>query len=165
MMMLAAAQRWVITFAQLLALGYSSSGVGRLVASGRLHRVHQGVYAVGNPDLAVAGTRLAAVLACGPGALLSDAAAGAHLGLRESLAAVTDVTIQRRSSLERSGIRVHCRCSLIDEDRTIEDGIPCTSVARTLLDLSSVVEIEAPSRPWSALRSSRSTTIGRSRPC
>ena len=140
MMALAGVQHWVLTFAQLIALGYSSSAVGRLVRSGRLHRLHHGVYAVGNPAASVKGFRLAAVLACGEGALLAWAAAGAHHGIRESSAARIDVTVPGDRRLSRRGIRIH-RCStLIDEDRTVVDAIPCTSVARTLLDLSSLID-------------------------
>jgi len=140
MMGLAGTQHWVIAFAQLVALGYSSSAIGRLVQAGRLHRLHQGVYAVGNPAVPVAGRRLAAVLACGEGALLSRAAAAAHHGLRQSEAARIDVTVPGDRRLIRPGLRIH-RCStLIDEDMTIVDAVPCTSVARTLLDLSSLVD-------------------------
>lgn len=140
MMALAEAQHWVVAFAQLLTLGFSASAIARLVHAGRLHRVHHGVYAVGNPALKVEGYRFAAVLACGEGALLSWAAAGAHIGLRHSEAARIDVTVRGDRRISRPGLRIH-RCStLIDEDMTVVDAIPCTSVARTLLDLSSLID-------------------------
>ena len=140
MMVLAQAQHWTVTFAPLIALGYSTSAIGRLLQTGRLHRLHQGVYAVGNPALKVEGHRLAAVLACGEGAVLSWAAAGAHIGLRASEAARIDVTVPGGRRISRPGLRIH-RCStLIDEDMTVVNAVPCTSVARTLLDLCSVID-------------------------
>src|SRR4051794_13570000 len=56
---------------ELYELGLSPDSVKRWTADGRLHRVHRGVYAVGRRELSVHGKRLAAVKACGPGAVLS----------------------------------------------------------------------------------------------
>ena len=50
-----------------------------------------------------------------------------------------DVTAPRRTGRTRAGIRVHWRPSLAGVDVTAWDGIPCTSVALTLLDLASVL--------------------------
>ena len=72
-------RQWgVISIAQLEALGLGRSAVTRRVQAGRLHRIHRGVYAVGHRALRVEGRRLAAVLACGPGAVLSHVSAAAH---------------------------------------------------------------------------------------
>jgi Protein of unknown function (DUF559) len=51
------------------------------------------------------------------------------------------VTIPRRSALRRPGIRVHRCVSVIPADLVVIDEVPCTSVARTLLDIA------APLRP------------------
>jgi very-short-patch-repair endonuclease len=139
-MVLAGAQHWIVTFAELLALGFSPSAISRLVAAGRLHRLHKGVYAVGRPTVSATGRRLAAVLACGPDALLSHFSNAAHLGLRKSAATLIDVTVPRRSARRRFGIRIHRRGTLISEDRTVVDGIPCTSLAWTLLDLAPLTD-------------------------
>jgi predicted transcriptional regulator of viral defense system/very-short-patch-repair endonuclease len=140
LMALAAEQHWIVTIAELIELGFSRSAIARLVQARRLHPLHRGVYVVGHPDASREGRRLAAVKACGEGALLSFRAAGAHHGLRESQAARIDVTVPGDRRLSRSGIRIH-RCStLITEDRTMVDAIPCTSVARTLLDLASLID-------------------------
>jgi very-short-patch-repair endonuclease len=109
------------------------------VEAGRLHRIHQGVYAVGHPLLTAEGRWLAAVLACGDGSLLSHRSAGILWGLREGGGALVDVATTRRVGRGRAGIRVHCRSSLCETDAGSCRGIPCTSVARTLLDLAAVL--------------------------
>jgi hypothetical protein len=64
-------QHGVITTAQLAAFGLGKAAVARRAGDGRLFRVHIGVYAIGRPDLTPFGRRIAAVLACGSGAVLS----------------------------------------------------------------------------------------------
>jgi hypothetical protein len=68
---LAARQHGVVAYRQLLELGFGRRAIQSRVARGRLHRVHLAVYAVGHSALSGDGRLLAAVLACGPGALLS----------------------------------------------------------------------------------------------
>jgi hypothetical protein len=65
----------VVSFAQLLGAGLTPSMIKRRVQAGRLHRIHRGVYAVGNPNLTREGHWMAAVLACGEGAVLSHGSA------------------------------------------------------------------------------------------
>src|SRR4051812_49953357 len=72
---LARRQHGVVARRRLLALGVSSSAIGRRVDTGRLHVVHAGVYAVGHPLLSRDGRWLAAVLACGPRAAIGYATA------------------------------------------------------------------------------------------
>jgi very-short-patch-repair endonuclease len=80
---------------------------------------------------------MAAVLACGPGAVLSHATAGAHWDLRRSQASVVDVTVPARSGRKRRpGIRLHRSATLTPDQCTIRQGIPVTTVARTLIDLA-----------------------------
>jgi hypothetical protein len=73
----AAAERrhGVITRRQLIDLGFDDPAIRRWVQAGHLHRIYQGVYAVGHPRLTTKGRFLAAVLACGPGAVLSHTGA------------------------------------------------------------------------------------------
>ena len=132
----AARQHGVVTLAQLVACGLSTSGVRNWLALGRLHRVHGGVYAVGRADLTPRGRWMAAVLACGAGALLSHASAAALHGIRATAASRIEVTVPRLSSLTRPGIRVHNHPHIAGADVTIVDGIPATAVARTLLGLA-----------------------------
>src|SRR5918996_4536645 len=68
-------QHGVLTRGQMLAFGYSPAAVRHRIAKGRLHPVHRGVYAVGLPELSRYGTWMAAVLSCGPRAVLSHASA------------------------------------------------------------------------------------------
>ncbi len=88
---------------------------------------------------------MAAVLACGPQAVLSHRSAAALWGLRQSSRTRIDVTAPRRRGRSPEGIDAHRHGSLGSQDRTTVAGIPCTSVARTLLDLAAVV-------PYRALR-------------
>lgn len=134
-------QHGVVTLTQLNGCGLSDSSVRNWVATGRLHRVHAGVYALGRPDLPPHGHWTAAVLACGPGAYLSDASAAANHGIRASAASRIDVTITRPSSLTRPGIRIHRRTELTPADLTVVNGIPTTSLSRTLLDLAATRSI------------------------
>ena len=52
---------------QLTAIGIGRRAIGHRLERGRLHRVHQGVYAVGHRALSPEGRWMAAVLAAGPG--------------------------------------------------------------------------------------------------
>src|ERR1700748_2666509 len=70
-------QHGVVARRRLLALGYSAKGIRHRLASGRLHRVHQGVYSVGRPSVGPYGRWMAAVLACGAEAVLSHSSAAA----------------------------------------------------------------------------------------
>jgi hypothetical protein len=132
-------QHGVVSLLQLPALGLGARAVRDRVAAGRLHRVHRGVYAVGHPRLTISGRWMAAVLACGPGAVLSHRDAAALWDIRKSGRAAIDVTTPRRGGRSLSGIDVHRTRRLLPQDATNVDGIPCTTVARTLLDLAEVV--------------------------
>lgn len=85
---------------------------------------------------------MAAVLACGPGAVLSHRSAAALWGLRPTSRRAVDVIAPRASRRRRNGIEVHRAGSLRPEDVTTVNGIPCTTVARTLLDLAEVAPVE-----------------------
>jgi very-short-patch-repair endonuclease len=132
-------QHGLVTLGQLEGLGFSGSAVRKRVADGRIHRIYETVYAVGHPLLTVDGHRMAAVLACGPDAVLSHRSAAAHWGILESSRTQIDVTAPGRRGRMPDGIAAHRHGSLIAVDRTVERGVPCTTVARTLLDLAGVV--------------------------
>jgi very-short-patch-repair endonuclease len=103
---LADRQHGVVSLAQLEALGLSASAVRGRVASGRLHGIHRGVYAVGRARLTRDGRSMAAVLACGPEAVLSHRSAAAHWGLIADNRAVSDVSVPRSGPRRRMGIVV-----------------------------------------------------------
>jgi very-short-patch-repair endonuclease len=99
----------------------------------------QGVYALGTARLTRDGGYMAAVLACGPGAVLSHRSAAALWGLRRDGRSRVDVTAPRRHGRSPDGIDAHRDGTLAPQDRAVARGIPCTSVARTLLDLAGVL--------------------------
>ena len=136
---LAARQQGVVSARQLGALGLTRASISRWAASGRLHRVHRGVYAVGHRVLSADGHRLAAVLACGDEALASHITAAVIWGLRHGTGRVVHVAVDPAcGNRSRPGIRVHRSRSLTPGDHATVRGIPVTSVARTLADLGDV---------------------------
>jgi Transcriptional regulator, AbiEi antitoxin len=137
---LASRQHCVFGLDQLVALGLSESAVRTRAARSRLHRIHHGVYSlVPRQLLAREGHWMAAVLACGPGAALSHRNAAALHEIRGSQRAKIDVSVPHRGGHFRPGLDVHHTTTLTAVDITVVKGIPCTSVARTLLDLAEVV--------------------------
>jgi hypothetical protein len=142
---LAERQYGVVSIRQLeRKLGYSRKAVQREVASGGLHSLHRGVYAVGHRLLPDHGRCLAAVLACGADALLSHRSAAWLWGISRYGPAPLHVTspLPRKARLP---IRLHHSRILAPQDRGLEDGIPVTAVPRTLLDC-------AGERPFSELQ-------------
>jgi hypothetical protein len=137
---LAARQHGVISLSQLKSLGLGPSGVRRRVAAGKLERLHRGVYAIGLARRPVEATSMAAVLACGPKAVLFHRSAADHLGLRPCSRRAVDVTAPGRAGKERFGIDVHRATGLDERDVQTVRGIPCTTVARTLLDLATTID-------------------------
>ncbi len=135
---MAAGQYGVVSFGQLRALGLTKAGVSRRVEAGLLHPLHRGVYGVGIPAVSIRARYLGAVLALGPGAVLSHRAAAHLWGLRPNSSGWIHVTVPRHCDGPR-GVEVHRTRVLERRDVTVEEGIPVTSVARTLLDLSAVV--------------------------
>lgn len=137
---LAAEQHGVVSRVQLVALGLSAKAIERRIAAGRLHRIHRGVYAVGHRRLSREGRLMAAALACGPGAVLSHATAASVWDLRPTNAAKIDVTIaSAKGCTGPSNVRLRRRPGLTATDVTRKTNVPVTTVARTLLDLASVV--------------------------
>jgi len=138
MVRLAAHQHGVVARRQLLALGVSGRQVDLREQRGILRRQYRGVYAVGHEQLRPEGRRLAAVLACGAGAALSHRSAATHWRVRYYALARIEVTVPRGRNGRMAGIRIRRR-RLADDDVTVHDGVPVTTVARTLFDLASDV--------------------------
>ncbi len=139
-----AAEQWgVVDLAELRALGLSERAVLGRVRAGRLHRVHHGVYAVGHPALPLEGRFLAAVKACGPGAVLSHHAAAALHGVLDPEDRRVEVTVTGTGGRARPGLLVHRTHTLGPRDVGRCAGIPCTSPARTLLDLAARLDRRA----------------------
>jgi hypothetical protein len=137
---LAAAQQGVLELGQLVDLGITVSGIRKRAAACRLHRVHDGVCSLVPPALLTReGRYMAAVLACGPGAVLSHRSAAALHELRATDRTRIEVTVPGRSGRQRQGIQIHRSTTLTPGDTTKVQNIPCTSVARTQLDIADVL--------------------------
>jgi hypothetical protein len=135
---LANRQHGVVSIRQLLGpLGYSASAVTRAMSAGHLHRLHRGVYAVGHTNLSPQGHYLAAILACAPHALLSHVSAAWLWGLLRQRPGVIHITAPTRRRAKPPLSIHHAR--LVDEDRSLLDGIPVTAFPRTLLDLAAML--------------------------
>jgi very-short-patch-repair endonuclease len=129
-------QHGVITFEQLLAAGLSPPAITRRVQAGRLHRIHQRVYAVGHAGLSLPGVWMAAVLACGPGAVLSHRSAAELWRMLKPARGVPHVSIPSRAGRRRRpGITVHRPSTLLTSQTTAKAKIPVTRPTRTLQDL------------------------------
>ena len=124
-------QHGVITREQLLALGLTSKWIEHRVAIGRLHPVYAGVYAAGRPQLTREGQWMAAVLACGPNALISHSSAAALWGIRADRGGVIHVSAPTKR--RRPGVVLHRRRTT---DLRHRHGVPVTSPAQTLVDLA-----------------------------
>jgi very-short-patch-repair endonuclease len=141
---MARTQHGAVTRTQLLEAGLTSKEIASRARRGTLLRVHRGVYRVGHRAPSLEATYLAAVLAAGDGALLSGLAA-AHLhGLVKGPPPPAEVTARTERRIER--VRTH-RCRLLDaQDATVVRGIPVTTVPRTLVDIASVLSLDALAR-------------------
>jgi putative AbiEi antitoxin of type IV toxin-antitoxin system len=124
---------------QLLAAGISKEEIRRRIQKGTLLVVHRGVYRVGHKAPSIEARYLAAVLACGDDAVLSGEAAGYLWGLIKGTAPPPEVTAPKRRKVR--GVRTrHARRGEIEA--TTWRGIPITTVPRTLVDLSSLLQLE-----------------------
>jgi very-short-patch-repair endonuclease/predicted transcriptional regulator of viral defense system len=134
---LAARQHGVVTRAQVVAAGAPLHALEYRVKSGRLHRIHRGVYRVG-PAVSPWEREAAAVLACGEGGVLSDRTAGVLWSIvRYPTGDVfVHVSVQGGGRRIGRGVCVHRIERLGSDERTVLHGLPITTPARTILDLA-----------------------------
>jgi very-short-patch-repair endonuclease len=132
---LARRQHWTVARSQLVELGFSRDWIAHRIANGRLHPLRRGVYAVGRPHVTRYGHWMAAVLACGPAALLSHDTAAALLGIRRVTASL-EVSVVSGAKRRPQGITVHRRPGLRPDQVTSCHGIPVTTPIRTLIDIA-----------------------------
>lgn len=137
---LAATEHGVLSTDELYGCGLTPDAIATRVARGWLHRRFRRVYAVGHVALTTAGVFLAAVKACGPGAVLSHFSAAVLWDLIEWDQRAPEVLVLGTTSRRHAGIRVHRTATLDPEDIRQRQGIPVTSPARTLVDLAAVVD-------------------------
>jgi very-short-patch-repair endonuclease len=143
---LAGRQHGVVARRQLLELGFNAREIEHRVARGRLHLVMRGVYAVGWPRLTTKRRWMAAVLACGEGALLSHCSAAALWETGPERRGAIDVSVRRRTRLRRPGIHVRSRPELDQHDIAHRDGILVAGIVRTLVDTAAELSPRAVER-------------------
>jgi hypothetical protein len=124
----------LVTRAQLLGTGVTEAEIRSRLRRGALLPEHPGVYRVGHAAPSVEARYLAAVLACGPGALLSGLAAGHLLGLVKGVAPMPEVIAPTERRI--AGVLTHRFRRMNPDEGTTWRGVPVTSVARTLVDLA-----------------------------
>jgi len=138
---LAERQFGVVSRQQLLRLGHTKSAIGRMSKADRLRRIHRGVYAVGHAKLSGQGRCLAAVLACGDGAIVSHWSAAWLWGLHGTFASPVEVSVPTHGH-RRKGMWTHRVTPLAMEERAVTNGvIPISSLPRTLLDLAATTAV------------------------
>jgi very-short-patch-repair endonuclease len=135
---LADRQHGVVGRGQLLGMGMGGGAVDGRVARGALHVVQRGVYTVGCRALDREGRWMAAVLAGGPGAVLSHRSAGELWGLLAPGSGPVEITRSGGPRIRRPGIAAH-ESELAADEIAYGDGIPATSPFRTLFDLAGVL--------------------------
>lgn len=140
----------LVTIAELRNIGIDKHGVHSRIRSGRLHRIHPGVYAVGRRELSQRGLWLAAVLSY-PAAVLSHrSAAELWRLLPEQPGGPIHVTVDGTAGKRhREGVKVHRLVSIRHTHKAICEDIPVTTVARTLHNLARTA------RPWEVRRARR----------
>ena len=131
----------MVTRRALLSAGFSPKEIEGRLLRGTLIRVHRGVYRVGHLAPSLEATNLAAVWACGDGALLCGAAAAHAFGLIDWRPATPEVLTPTERRVR--GIRTRRCRALGTEDRTIRDRVPITSVPRTLVDMAGRLSVDA----------------------
>jgi very-short-patch-repair endonuclease len=164
---IAARQHGVITTRQLLGAGLTKRSIETRSQTGRLHRVHQGVYLMGYPGGPPERRWMAAVLACrgykrdDPGdAFLSHRSAAALLGLLPVTRGPVDVAIIGEAGRARHrGVRVHRPRTLETEMTTHRLGIPVTDAARTIDDLRRAKPARGGATPSQLRRAIRQATL------
>lgn len=133
---LAERQFGVVSFRQLRELRFSKGAIARMSEADRLRRIHRGVYAVGRGRLEERGRCMAALLACGDGAVVSHRSAAWLWGLQGTSPSPVEVSIPG-SGHRRRGVWTHRVTSLHGDEQTlVDDVIRITSLPRTLLDVA-----------------------------
>jgi plasmid stabilization system protein ParE len=155
---LAARQDDLVAAWQLLAEGWTRRKVKHHVVAGAWRVIHHGVYALTQAPLTQRQLWIAATLTA-PNSFLSHASAGACWGFRPYDGSYEVVTRPGRGGPRRHGNLLVCRSSVLDGDTTTHQGIPVTTAARTLIDLSPHVGDDATRKAFrEAIRLKTTTT-------
>lgn len=135
---IAAVQRGRVSREQLLAAGISYKVIARLVRRNMLFPLPGGVFAAGSLAPVELGDETAALLAAGPGAALSHSSAASLWEMRPPGAAV-EVVVPHNRGVRLARVHVHRSRLLAAKDIRFHKGLPVTSPARTLLDLTAIL--------------------------
>ena len=127
-----------VTREQLLNVGLGPDAINHRLRTKRLIRVYCSVYAVGHLNRSRESAWMAAVLAGGEGAVLSHRSAGAAWGICTS-SVRPEVTVPRQRRSRRNLLFHHA--SLPPDERTVHNGIPITTVPRTLFDMAATLDV------------------------
>lgn len=168
---LAGAQHGAVSRGQLVAAGLGRGAIEHRLRRGRLHLAYRGTYFVGHPAAPPAAWDAAALLACGQGSALSHVTAARRWRLVDREPGAIHVTVDaRRRPAARPGphrggragpsLRPHWTRRLGDRDVVVHDGLPLTSPARTLLDLSALASERELRRALDEALLTRITTEG-----
>src|SRR4051812_42819739 len=131
---LASEQYGVVARRQLIALGASRDEIQSRIERGQLRPLHRGTYAVGHTALTRRSRWMAAVLAAGPGAVLSHRSAGAFYEICREGRKI-EITVPKHR-------KPHRCIQLAPDEHETRDNIPITTPARTLFDLAAVLPPE-----------------------
>ena len=129
-------QHGVVSSDQLREVGYTPQAIYHRIRTGRLHPLHRGVYAVGRPHVTDHGRWIAAVIACGAGAVLSHSSAAALWRIGSEKSGLVELSLPSLARRCRPGLQIHQRPSLRNRDMTVEFGIPVTTPVQTLIDMA-----------------------------
>ena len=137
---IAAGSHGIVTRAELLGAGVLEGAIKRRVSKGTLLTEYKGVYRVGHRAPSLEARYLAAVRACGDGALLCGRAAAYLYGILKRPVPPPEVVAHTERRIE--GVKTR-RCRHMDRrDATMLRGIPITTVPRTLVDIAAVLDID-----------------------
>jgi predicted transcriptional regulator of viral defense system len=136
----------VVTRAELLRAGVTAAEIEQRLRTGGLIRAYRGVYRVGHRAPSLEARYLAAVLACGEGALLCDRAAGYLFGALKGLAPPPEVTAPTERRVK--GVKTHRTRRMDARDATTFRGVPVTTLPRTLVDLAAVLGVDELARAF-----------------
>lgn len=132
---LAAQQHYVVGRRQVLESGLDDKYIGYQIGTGRWLRLHDGVYQVDFRPLERKGELMAAILACGPGSMVSHRAAMLLWGMDGIASAPVELTVPFNNHPIPDGVIVHR--TRRKRHRAEQAGLPITTPERTLLDAAS----------------------------
>lgn len=133
---IAARQHGVVSRGQLRGTGLTEGAIKQGVVAGRLYPLFRSTFAVGHPRRDRHHRLVAAVLACGEGAVISHGTAAALLGLWSFWPAEIEVIAPLETGRKIRGIRRRFVPAPHPDQITSKAEIPCTRPSRTIIDVA-----------------------------